>query len=237
MRKAILAITLLQSQPATASVAEERLQSRLDRILVGAGYSPKDTTVKISDDRDLRLDPTNRTVSVPRTLVLLAPSWDALDGLMSMMVSWQAFDRSSGSKKKEPTIASALAFASLMAASGGVTDGESESIKTIPINDTRQGHSFRSAKIEPGGRSLRGARWQAIVGSCSNAQISFLRYAASEQHGYFEGSSITWPGSAFARQAVASLGMLGHFQPDSCVSAGGNDLLQMKRAAKATESE
>lgn len=184
------------------------LQSRVDRILVAAG---QDVPIPIVISSGKELAPESRgPLQVPEAMIKLAPTTQALDGLLAMLLSFHLGEDPPRKGGLAPTIAAAA----LLAATGGTTDAaEGKNVKTIPLGD------FTSATSRRGGRtalSLRGLRWNTLAGNCVTSQIAFLRLIGSPEAPTTSKSTTAWPGSQFARVVIRDLGMEAYPRLETC---------------------
>lgn len=190
------------------SATSRWLQSRVDRILVAAGQDVP-INVVISSGKELTPE-INGRLQVPEAMIKLAPTTQALDGLLAMLLSFHLGD---GPPRKDG-LAPTIAAAALLAATGGTTDAtEGKNVKTIPLGD------FTSATPRRAGRaalSLRGLRWNTLAGNCVTSQIAFLKLIGSPEAPITSKSTTAWPGSQFAREVIRDLGMEAYPRQETC---------------------
>lgn len=214
-------LLLLPAARTPEATATQLLQARADRILLAAG---QDVTfpVVISPDQDLPSITQTGPLAIPKALIAMAPTSEALDGLLAMLLSFRA-----GTKNPDRAseLGSTLAAAGLIAATGGATDAvEGKNHKTIPLGTFPRD---RAQRVDKKGLAQRGVRWNTLAGNCTRAQVAFLRLIGSPRVSSASRAT-SWEGSAFAREVVRDMGMEAYPRQETCNSEKNTDFDALK---------
>ena len=121
MRLLILSLSALACLGAAEPGVSPRdwTQERLDRVLAAVGKAPGSVEVVLTDAPDLSTAARPDRLEVPRAAIALAPSTEAVDGLLAMLLSYAPEPKS---ERNKLTPLSALAFGALVAGTGGASD-------------------------------------------------------------------------------------------------------------------
>lgn len=214
MRVSILSLSALACLGASEPGVSPRdwTQERLDRVLAAVGKAPGSVEVVLTDAPDLSTASLPDRLELPRAAIALAPSTEAVDGLLAMLLSY-APEPKSGRNKLTPL--SALAFGALVAGTGGASDPSTgRDSKIIPLG----GQAAPSNDVSGIGqaRAWRGARWHGFLGHCGTTQVEFLRKIGRPASVTVAARTMNWTGSAFARRAIADLGIQGTPSNETC---------------------
>jgi hypothetical protein len=198
---AVVGVALVAAAPAPVT-QEAWLQTRMDRIVEAAGFDRGVVRTVLVTDRQLEIDGQGVTIAVPRGLVANAPSAQAVDGILAMLLSYR---QESVLRRDGASIGDLAALATLLAATGGIS--EDKSTKVIPLGD-----GVRPSASALAGRSKaqRGARWMEAAGSCTPALTGYLRTLA--QGSIEDGATVP------ARRLLADMGALAYPTTQPCVA-------------------
>ncbi len=197
---AVFGVALVAAAPAPAT-PDAWLQTRMDRIVEAAGFDRGVARTVLIMDRQLEIDGQGVTIAVPRSLVANAPSAQAVDGILAMLLSYR---QESVPRRGGASIGDLAALATLVAATGGIS--EDKSTKVIPLGD-----GVRPPANALAGRSKaqRGARWMEAAGSCTSALTGYLRTLA--RGSVEDGATIP------ARRLLADMGALAYPTAQPCM--------------------
>lgn len=213
MRVSILSLSALACLGAAGPGVSPRdwTQARLDRVLAAVGKAPGSVEVVLTDAPDLSAALPDR-LELPRAAIALAPNAEAVDGLLAMLLSYAPEPKS---ERNKLTPLSALAFGALVAGTGGASDPSTgRDSKLIPLGGPAAPANDASGSGQA--RAWRGARWHGFLGHCGATQVEFLRKMGRPASVTVAARTINWTGSAFARRAIADLGIQGTPSNETC---------------------
>jgi hypothetical protein len=208
MIAAVLAIGAADAPPgpptpkAAAIRPSDWLQERLDRILARTGKAPGEVKAVIADTTDLPWTHPAGMVQFPRALLVMAPSPEAIDGMLAMLLSY---------RQEEPGGRQGGGLASIRASGTFGAAGD-----TLSDQDgSRSGRGGQAGAAMPvtedpaevrRARAWQGARWNGQIGNCAAVQVDFLRATGREARIILDGKPAVWPGSPFSRKVIEYLG-------------------------------
>lgn len=180
-------------EPAAHSPAPDAsawLQERLDRILARTGKAPGDVKAVITDTTELPWTHPAASLQFPRALLVMAPSAEAVDGMLAMLLSFGLETE----KRSDPAPTISL--------------GSSSSFSSDPKDqrDARTGPVPKEQAEERREKAWQGARWNSQIGNCAAVQVDFLRATGKEARITLAGKPSVWPGSPFSRKVIEYLG-------------------------------
>ncbi|WP_332790340.1 hypothetical protein [Sphingomonas sp. GB1N7] len=227
---ATLPIIFLFAAAAPEPRPDAWLQQRLDRILVAAGQSAGSIEAHWSSTEDLRLEQRGAVVAIPQSLVATAPSEQALDGVLSMVVAYQ---RQDARAKRGPSAGEVAAVVALTALTGGATDGQSSNTKFLPI--VPDGMASRDVDFDAARRraAWRGARWNVAVGGCTRELVAFLRHLATNPAVILGGKNSRLVSAEPARRILRDMGTLASPSDEPCAQASDPTFRSFQEKIKA----
>ena len=181
------------------------LQARLDRVLAGTGSQPGAVRAVLTEATELIAVQPADTLAFPRALLAMAPSAEAVDGMLAMMLSYrQPGEVRRQGRRIDPL--SAVAYGAIVAGTGGAYDpGNPGSGRSIPLGPGQPLEGADPAALRRA-RAWQGARWNAQLGHCAAAQLAYLRSAARDTRLTLDGRPMLWRASPFARKVIDDLG-------------------------------
>ena len=208
----LLAAGLAVSGGAAPPSDDAWLRGRTNLLLEAIGSPPGSVRAVIVGERALSIPGPGEPIRVPSAAIALAHSEAEVDGLLAVLLSY----RSAADRRRHvrgASVLSAIAYAGLIAATGGASDpSESSGSRVIPLGFAEAGNRERDAASS----ALRAARWNSAVGHCTSTLVNFLRILGADQSAVGDRSERAWRGSAFARTVIRQLGMLASPSAESC---------------------
>ncbi len=176
------------------------LQERLDRILARTGKAPGYVKAVIADITDLPWAHPPGSLQFPRALLVMAPSPEAVDGMLAMLLSY-------GQEPADDTRSAGLATIRASGTFGASDDNRSD---TDSLRNGGSGAGRAPIAGDAGdarrAKAWQGARWNGQIGNCAAVQVDFLRATGREARIMLDGKSMLWPGSPFSRKVIEYLG-------------------------------
>lgn len=186
------------SSPGTPPVTPTSwLQERLDRILARTGSAPGEVKAVLTDATEVPWVHPTRTVQFPRALLVMAPSAEAVDAMLAMLLSYEQPNAT------DPRGTEGLS--TRMRGSAGLSDDRDEQQTGLAVGSPRVPETKAQAE-QRRLKAWQGARWNGQIGNCMAIQVDFLRAIGKEARLTIGGKPALWPGSVFGRKVIEYLG-------------------------------
>ncbi|MBT2186730.1 hypothetical protein [Sphingobium nicotianae] len=173
------------------------LQERLDRILARIGSAPGEVKIALSDASDVPWTHPAGTIQFPRALLVMAPSPEAVDGMLAMLLS---YEEPGAGDARRPGGLSARAYGG-----SGLSNDRDDQQVGLSVGPARPPETKAQTDLRRD-KAWQGARWNGQIGNCTAIQIDFLRDIGKEARLTIHGKPMIWPGSEFSRKVIAYLG-------------------------------
>ncbi len=173
------------------------LQERLDRILARTGSAPGEVKAVLTDATEVPWVHQTGTVQFPRALLVMAPSAEAVDAMLAMLLSYEQPDVTDP-RGTEGVSARVLG-------GSGLSDDRDERQTGLTVGSPRVPETKAQAE-QRRLKAWQGARWNGHIGNCMAVQVDFLRAIGKEARLTIGGKPTFWPGSVFSRKVIEYLG-------------------------------
>lgn len=174
----LIAAGLMAALLTAATPAAPDLQARMDHVLeVNRVGMP--VKAVLSGGQEFEVSDHPGRVAIPEAALRLAPSDQAVDGLLAMLASFATVEQKHRSDRA--SLGEIAAVAGLSAAMGGANDGKGG--KTFIPSTSNNNLDSNFAAVTQRDLALRGLRWSKSAGVCQQELIAYLRKLSREQTG------------------------------------------------------
>lgn len=203
----------LMAAPAHAVDSAGWLKERMYRVAMAAGQDAEPVRATLSDEMALRLDQPGGTIAVPRALVALAPSPEAIDGLLALMLSYSV-----PLKVEARGNGRGVAIGASGGASGSARpeDEDRTRLRAAPPSERASDPPARDPAAQRKQRAWRGVGWYTRTRGCTAMLVDYLRLIASGGTAMIAGKSVTWRASRPARDILTDMGTLAYPSGEQC---------------------
>lgn len=222
-------LTIGADEPALTHLATPSgwLQEHLDRILARTGRAPGDVKAVIAETTDLPWVHPAGTLQFPRALLVMAPSAEAVDAMLAMLLSYGQEEANDGRH------GAADAPLARIRGNGSDADGRQDSLGF-------EAGSGRAPVVEEAAevrrrKAWQGARWNGQIGNCAAVQTDFLRATGREARITLDGKPMTWPGSPFSRKVIEYLGAQAYPGEERCRTRPDPDFARIRQALQGVQ--
>ena len=225
-RVAMLFAGMSLATPAHAVDSSGWLKERMYRVAMAAGQDAEPVRATLSDEMVLRLDQPGGTIAVPRALIALAPSPEAIDGLLALILSYSV-------PLKAETRGNGRGVA--IGASGGALPGNED--RTRPrsaSSDRAPATPAPDPAAQRKQRAWRGVGWYSRTRGCTAMLVEYLRLIALGGSAEIAGKRVTWRASRSAREILTDMGTLAYPSGEQCRARTDPEFEAVKADAAAS---
>ncbi len=201
----LLGLCLSWSGVAQAIEPASWLQDRMDRVQVAAGQEVEPVHAVLTDERTLHLDQQGTRLKFPRVLVAIAPSPEAVDGLLALLLSYSIAVR------KDPPGSRPRA-----SVTGAGSDPDTARTRGNAPADANPPSAAPDPLVLRKQRAWRGIGWYGRTRGCTAELVEYLRLIATGGSAVVNGKTIDWPASRPAREVLNDLGSLAYPSGEQC---------------------
>lgn len=212
------ALSILIAGPASASIADDWLQARLDAVAAAARLPEGTAKVRIVPAASLTLSPArDGSLLFPAALLATAPDRDAVDGMLAVLLSNSRPRNAAKPSGVARDLLGTAAFLGSAAAGSDETSDRSPASETakqvyldaeIADSDRKHARSEAEARIV----AARALNWTRTAGSCPASLTGWLRTLASGSQGQ------SFDGVSAARHLLADIGGAAGDPGDGCTA-------------------